>query len=160
MPNLVSIGPMVWISIPDTHTHTHTHTNPPGFNFIYKIVNEMKPISNLCSQRPYFLSLLHPLHILNKFWLKMNRNFWCNRWYSTEIIKSLFFNRILQLLTEWYRIKQNWTKLFIKLQSILPMNELGFICVTNFIIGCKFVFLKYSNLKYKLIPQSYNITDI
>jgi hypothetical protein len=31
MPNLVRIGPTVWISIPDTHT------NPPGFNFIYKI---------------------------------------------------------------------------------------------------------------------------
>ena len=38
MPNLVMIGPTVWISIPDTHTHTHTHTNPPGFNFIYKIL--------------------------------------------------------------------------------------------------------------------------
>jgi hypothetical protein len=24
MPNLVRIGPTVWISIPDTHTHTHT----------------------------------------------------------------------------------------------------------------------------------------
>jgi hypothetical protein len=36
MPNLVRIGPTVWISIPDTHTHTQTHT--PGFNFIYKIM--------------------------------------------------------------------------------------------------------------------------
>jgi len=30
MPNLVRIGPTVWISIPDTHTHTQE------FNFIYK----------------------------------------------------------------------------------------------------------------------------
>ncbi len=34
MPNLVMIGPTVWISIPDTHTHTHTHTNPDSTLYI------------------------------------------------------------------------------------------------------------------------------
>ncbi len=43
MPNLVRIGPTVWISIPDTHTHTHTNTH--RFNFRYKITNLRK--SNL-----------------------------------------------------------------------------------------------------------------
>ncbi len=31
MPNLVRIGPTVWISIPNTQTNT------PGFTFIYKM---------------------------------------------------------------------------------------------------------------------------
>jgi len=57
MPNLVKIGPTVWISIPDTHTHR--------FNFIYKILDvgvcyAIKSLINLASRHNYTKQCLPP----------------------------------------------------------------------------------------------------
>ncbi len=38
MPNFIEIGPVVWISIQDTHTHTHTLINFYMFDILYNII--------------------------------------------------------------------------------------------------------------------------
>jgi hypothetical protein len=71
--------------------------------------------------------------------------------------------KILRLVTEWHGLKRYCTKSPIQFNSILltlPMNNFGFIPVTNFNLDSKINFLHHSNLNFKLPPQNFNIAAI